>query len=98
MSANCVTQTNFTSGNDLAGLVPGTSYYVQITATSSTSFLASTSRVGGPAMATSQLTAPGTPSLGYGPVAGSLTISFAGSTNAAPRPDLYRRGLHEHRA
>ena len=84
MSANCVTQTSFTSGNDLTGLVPGTSYYVQITAASSTPYLASTSRVGGPGMATAQLNAPGTPSLGYGPVAGSLTVSFAASTNAAP--------------
>jgi hypothetical protein len=82
MSANCSTQTSFASGSDLTGLVQGTNYWVQITATSSSSFLASTSPTSGPTMATVQLAAPGAPLLGYGTTAGSLSVNFTGSPGA----------------
>jgi type II secretory pathway pseudopilin PulG len=85
MSANCVTFPNITpgnTGNELNGLVSGTSYFVQVTAAASANFAPSTSTPVGPTLATSQLVAPGTPSLTPGPVAGSLTVNFAGSPNA----------------
>ena len=82
MSANCSTHTSFASGSDLTGLVQGTNYWVQITATSSSSFLASTSPTSGPTMATVQLAAPGAPVLSYGTTAGSLSVNFTGSSGA----------------
>lgn len=83
MSAGCTVPSSITSGSDLTGLTPGTSYYVQITAAPSANYLGSTSPPSGPVMATLQLKAPGTPTLGYGTVAGSLSVTFAGSSNAA---------------
>jgi hypothetical protein len=82
MSINCSSQTNFVSGSDLTGLVQGTNYWVQITATATSSSLAATSPTSGPTMATVQLAAPGAPTLGYGPTAGSLLVNFAGSAGA----------------
>jgi hypothetical protein len=76
MSANCTQPTGITSGSDVTGLVPGTTYYVQITATATSSFLASTSPPDGPTMATAQLAAPSTPVLSYGTAAGSLSVAF----------------------
>ena len=49
MSVNCVTQANFVSGNDVTGLMPGSTYYVAVTAAGSQNFLGSTSPPGGPA-------------------------------------------------
>jgi hypothetical protein len=83
MSANCTQPTGITSGSDVTGLVAGSSYYVQITATASSSFLASTSPPNGPTMATLQLAAPSTPVLSYGTVAGSLAVAFTPPTTVA---------------
>ena len=82
MSSNCVVKTNFSSGSDVTGLTPGTTYFVQITALPSVNYLGATSPPAGPAMATVQLTAPGAATLGYGTTAGSLTVSYGGSANA----------------
>ncbi|MGC2168256.1 MAG: hypothetical protein WA580_04060 [Acidimicrobiales bacterium] len=84
MSLNCTTPTSITPGSDLTGLVAGTSYYVQVTAPPSSNYLGATSPPFGPTMATVQLTAPGTPVLGYGTIAGSLSVTFTGSANAPP--------------
>jgi hypothetical protein len=83
MSANCTTPTNITSGSDLTGLTQGTSYWVQITATGSGSYLASTSPPKGPTMATVQLVAPTNIALNYGNTAGSLSVSFAAPSTVA---------------
>jgi len=48
MSLGCVAHVGFTSGSDLLGLSPGTNYYVTITATASTGYVAATSPVDGP--------------------------------------------------
>ncbi len=84
MSAGCVTQTGFTSSGvgTVTGLTQGATYYVQLTATASTGYLAATTPPTGPTMASLQLTVPGTPSLGYGTQAGSLLVTFTGSSNA----------------
>src|ERR1019366_146862 len=80
----CVTQTPFTSGSQITGLTPGTSYYVTITANALTSlYLPATSATVGPPPATVQLNAPGTPTLAYGTVPRSLAVSFATPTPAA---------------
>ena len=80
----CVTQNNFTSGSDLTGLTPGTGYYVTVTANAPTPlYLPATSATAGPAQATVQLNAPGTPTLAYGTVAGSVAVSFSTPTPAA---------------
>ncbi len=83
MSQNCQTQNGFVSGSDFTGLTPGTNYYVALTATASSGYLAATTPPTGPTPATVQLTAPGTPTLAYGASGGSLNISFTPSTNAA---------------
>ncbi|HEV3213450.1 MAG TPA: hypothetical protein VGZ03_08665 [Acidimicrobiales bacterium] len=81
----CVTQNNFTSGSDLTGLTPGTGYYVTVTANAPTPlYLPATSATAGPAQATVQLNAPGTPTLAYGTVAGSLSVTFSTPTPASP--------------
>ncbi len=83
MTTGCVTQTGYTSGTQLTGLTPGTSYYVQITAVPGAGYLATTSGVSSPsALATTQLTAPTGLTLNYGTVAGSITITYTGSSNA----------------
>jgi hypothetical protein len=81
----CVTQNNFTSGSDLTGLTPGTSYYVTVTANAPTPlYLPATSATAGPVLATVQLNPPGTPTLDYGTVPGSVQVSFTTPTPAAP--------------
>ena len=81
----CVTQSNFTSGSLITGLTPGTSYYVTVTANAPTPlYLPATSAPAGPALATTQLNPPGTPTLAYGTVPGSVAVSFSTPTPAAP--------------
>jgi hypothetical protein len=81
----CVTQNNFTSGSQITGLTPGTSYYVTVTANAPNPlYLPATSAPGGPAIATTQLNPPGTPTLAYGTVPGSVAVSFSTPTPAAP--------------
>jgi type II secretory pathway pseudopilin PulG len=88
MSIGCIEQAGFSSGTDLDSLYPGTAYYVQVTATSSTNYLPATSPPTGPTTATIQLLPPGTPTLGYGSTAGSINVIFAPSPNAAT-PQTY---------
>jgi hypothetical protein len=84
MTAGCTTQANYTSGTQITGLTAGTSYYVTITANASSSAYASaTTAEQGPALATVQLTTPTDVSLAYGTVAGSIAVTFTGSSNAA---------------
>ncbi|HUD69351.1 MAG TPA: hypothetical protein VMQ40_03835, partial [Acidimicrobiales bacterium] len=81
----CVTQNNFSSGSQITGLTPGTTYYVTVTANApSPLYLPATSAPAGPTLATTQLNPPGTPTLAYGTVPGSVTVSFATPTPAAP--------------
>jgi len=48
MTQSCVTTTNYISGANITGMTRFANYYVTITATSSTGYLAATSAVGGP--------------------------------------------------
>jgi type II secretory pathway pseudopilin PulG len=81
----CVTQNNFTSGSDLTGLTPGTGYYVTVTANAPTPlYLPATSAAAGPAQATVQLNAPGTPTVAYGTAPGSIAVTFSTPTPASP--------------
>lgn len=82
MSQGCVITNNPVSGSDVTGLTQGSTWYVQITATPSTNYLGSTSPPAGPTLATVQLLAPGVPTLGFGPSSGTLSVAFAGSSNA----------------
>ena len=83
MTAGCTTLANYTSGTQITGLTPGTGYYVTITANSSSSaYLAATTAAQGPTLATTQLTTPTGVSLAYGTVAGSIAVTFTGSSNA----------------
>ncbi len=85
MSLGCVEQTGLSPGSDeVDNLYPGTQYYVQVTAVASTDYLPATSPPTGPVGATIQLLPPGTPTLTYGASAGSINVTFAPSSNAAP--------------
>ncbi len=82
MSVGCVTVTNYSAGSQLTGLVPGTSYYVAITAVGPSGYLNSNVESSGTVLATSQLTAPTGVGLGFGSVAGSIAVTFTGATPA----------------
>ena len=85
MTQNCVTQTSYTSGSQFTGLTAGTGYYVMITAVAPTGFVDATASPSvGPVLATSQLIAPTNVTLGYGTTAGSLRVTFTGSTGVTP--------------
>jgi hypothetical protein len=82
MTLNCVTQSSYTSGTQFTGLTPGTNYYVVITANAPSGYLSSNVESAGTVLATSQLTAPTGVTLGYGTVAGSISVNFTSSSNA----------------
>jgi hypothetical protein len=84
MTANCVGASGFTSGQDLGGLTPGTSYYVTVRADAFNGFLASTSLpFSPPVMATISLHAPTNVSAAAsGTTGGVLFVTFTGSSNA----------------
>lgn len=85
MSQNCVTASTSPPGGQITGLNPGTSYYVTVTAVSTaTGFASATSSPSSPTLATVQLAAPTAVSVGYGATAGSVSVTFSGSSNAAP--------------
>jgi hypothetical protein len=89
MTAGCVSVPSYTTGAQITGLTPGTGYYVTVTAISSTgAYASSTTAVAGPTLATTQLTAPSGVSLAYGTAAGSIAVTFSGSSNA-PGGQLY---------
>jgi hypothetical protein len=84
MTTGCTTQANYASGAQITGLTPGTGYYVTITANpSSAAYLSATTASSGPTLATTQLTTPTGVSLAYGTAAGSISVTFTGSSNAA---------------
>jgi hypothetical protein len=77
MSVSCVTVPNYSSGSQIGGLTPGTGYYVQISAVSSTvGYASATTTVSGPIIATAQLATPTHVSTGYGSVPGAISVSF----------------------
>ena len=83
MTAGCTTYPNETSGAQLAGLTPATSYYTTITAVSgSAAYVSATTVASGPTLATTQLAAPTGVALAYGSVAGSIAVTYTGSANA----------------
>ena len=89
MSLNCVTAASIISGGSITGLMTqGTSYYVQVTATATGSYLASTTPPYLPAVqATVQLLAPSGVVATTGTVAGSLVVNFTPTTPIAPNQE-----------
>ena len=84
MTSGCITVTNYTSGSQLSGLTAGSSYYVTITAVSTTAGYASaTTAVSSATMATVQLTTPAGVSATYGTQAGSISVLFTPPNPAA---------------
>jgi len=83
MTTGCTTAAAITSGGQISGLAGGTTYFATVTATASTGYLAATSSASAGLKATTQLSAPTAVTLGYGTVAGSLTVSFTPPGNAA---------------
>jgi hypothetical protein len=82
MTIGCVTQTSYTSGAMIQGVI-GKSYFAQITALASNGYLGSTSSVFGPSSPTDgQMGTPGTPMLNFGSVAGSVAVTFTASSPA----------------
>ena len=90
MSTGCVTNGSITSGAQITGLTPSGAYYVTVTALASTGYVMATSTAVGPFTASSatQLAAPTGVTLGFGTLAGSLTVNFTASSNA-PGGQLY---------
>jgi type II secretory pathway pseudopilin PulG len=89
MNIGCTTHTSYTSGVQIASLTPGTTYYVTITAVPSTSaYLSATTAASSGVSASVQLPAPTGVTLTPGTTAGSLTVSFTGSSGA-PGGQLY---------
>ncbi|HVB70872.1 MAG TPA: fibronectin type III domain-containing protein [Acidimicrobiales bacterium] len=84
MTANCVAASGFTSGQDLTGLTPGTSYYVTVRADAYDGFIASTSLpFSPPVMATIGLHPPTNVSATASATTGGvLYVTYTGSTNA----------------
>jgi prepilin-type N-terminal cleavage/methylation domain-containing protein len=84
MTSSCITASPFTSGAQMGGLAPSAAYYVTVTAAPSSGYLAATSSVAGPTTSSApiQLLAPTGVTLGYGTLAGSLTVTFSPSSNA----------------
>jgi hypothetical protein len=77
MTAGCFTVPNYTSNSQIGGLTPGSSYYVTITAVSSTPGYASATTAVSPAtMATVQLLSPTGLSANYGPAVGTIIFSL----------------------
>ncbi len=83
ISGTCNTQA-ITSGGQLTGLTPGSTYVVEVMANATTGYLASGySSASDSAVATTQLAAPTAPTLSYGTTSGSITVSaFTAPTNA----------------
>ncbi|HVA70937.1 MAG TPA: prepilin-type N-terminal cleavage/methylation domain-containing protein [Acidimicrobiales bacterium] len=81
MSNGCVSVNSFTSGAQVAGLTPGTTYYITIGANASRAYLAATSGVTSGVMATVALVAPSISSTSSG-AAGTASINYNGSPNA----------------
>jgi hypothetical protein len=93
MTAACSTNAAFTSGSNFTGLAyttgsAGTTYYVTVKANSSTGYLASATTTAVSAPDTSQVEAPGTPTVatgtGGGGGTGNITATFSSSGGTAP--------------
>jgi hypothetical protein len=83
MTSGCITVPNYTSNSQISGLTAGSSYYVTITAVSSTSGYASaTTAVSSATMATVQLVAPTGLSANYGTAAGTITLALTAPVGA----------------
>ena len=81
MTTGCVSAPSVASGGQVAGLVPGTTYYVTIGANASTAYLSATSAVSSAIKATTTLSAPAISSTSS-PATGTAVINFTGSSNA----------------
>ncbi len=90
MTTNCVAPQAISSGGQITLLnytqgSAGTNYYVTITASASSGYLASTSTVAGPQPDTSQVKAPTSVALTPSTTtAGALNVTFTNSTGIAP--------------
>jgi hypothetical protein len=83
MTGTCTSPAAITSGGQITGLTGGTNYYVTVSASSSTGYLASiASNVAGPFAATAQLAVATNVTLSYGTTPGSIGVSFTAPTNA----------------
>ena len=80
---SATSQTVVAGGTNFTGLTAGTSYYAEVTPNPIAGFVAPPAVVGGPGLATIQLSAPVITSLSYGPTAGSITVIFSAPSNAA---------------
>jgi hypothetical protein len=84
MTVGCITVTNFTSGGQINGLTPASTYYVEIVAVSSTTGYAPATSTVSSTSATVQLMAPTNVVATYGTVAGSLSVTFTPPGTVAP--------------
>jgi hypothetical protein len=86
LSLGCVNVAPYVSDGQIAGLTPGTPYWVGITEVPPLGYVGSSATPvtsASSAPATIQLNAPSVASLGYGTSAGSLSVNFTGSSPAS---------------
>jgi hypothetical protein len=87
MTLNCVTASTYTLGDDFTGLAytvgsAGTKYYVVITANASTGYFASSPSAQVNGLDTSQVGAPGKPTVAPGNRSGSIVVTFLAAPGA----------------
>lgn len=81
MSVHCASYASYLSGTNILGLIPGTMYYVTVTADASTGYIYATSSVSS-AVASGSSTTPTVTSVAPSTsTAGSVVVNFAGLTN-----------------
>ncbi len=80
MSVHCTSYTSYVSGTSILGLIPGTMYYVTVTADASTGYIFATSSVSSAVSSGSSTTPTVTSVVPSASSAGSLVVTFAGLT------------------
>lgn len=81
MSIYCTSSASYVSGTTILGLIPGTMYYVTVTADASTGYIFATSSVASAASSGSSTTPTVTSVVPSTTTAGSVVVTFAGLTN-----------------
>src|ERR1019366_2711762 len=81
MSLHCTSDTSYVSGSNILGLIPGTTYYVTVTAPASTGYLSATSSETTVVSSGTTISPTVTSILPSTTLAGTLVVSYSGISN-----------------